>query len=137
MAYPYLGKGIVVASSSDLAKLLFDEIIRAVALEYDWPEDFVHHVATVALDGSPSDYSGIYPYLSRRNYRVIVRNGRLFGQEDREYESALLPVGSDRFVSEVYGTELNFERNTEGRVVGLTLQWQDDPEVYEASREAQ
>ena len=123
--------------NSDLARILIDEIVRAVALEYDWPEDFVRHVATVALEGSPSNYTGVYPYLPRRSYRVIARNDQLFGKEDREFESVLLPVGSDRFVSELYGTELGFERNTQGRVVGLTLRWPDDPEVYEASREAQ
>lgn len=82
--------------------------------------------ATVASKWTPTDeqlqdYTGNYPLTSAFALRIFATGEKLFVQGTNQRSLELAPVEQDVFVAESVGAEINFARDTSGKVVSLTL----------------
>ena len=115
------GRGIAVMANSDNGGALASEILRAVALEYDWPgllEDPVESVRLSAAD--LAGYAGRYAIGPSQVARLTVEDGELVARVSlQDFASRLDPLGDDVFVSDELGARIRFVRDDAGAVTGI------------------
>jgi CubicO group peptidase (beta-lactamase class C family) len=75
----------------------------------------------VPSDTQLQDYVGLYPLTPKLGLHVFVADGRLSVQGTNQRPLKLAPVEQDIFVAESVGAEIDFARNTGGKIVALTL----------------
>jgi hypothetical protein len=124
--YPYRGQGAVIMINSDNGLLLADEVLRALAVTYGWPDFQPVEKTLYRLD--PSIYSG---YVGR--YEVTPEYALDVTHED--YYLVIRPTGQapTRFYVESQTfffsvdpyIRIQFHTDDKGDVTGLTL-WQQD-----------
>jgi hypothetical protein len=124
--YPYRGQGAVIMTNSDNGLLLADEILRALAEVYGWPDFKPVEKTLYRLD--PSIYPG---YVGR--YEVTPEYALDVSHED--YYLVIRPTGQapTRFYVESQTfffsvdpyIRIQFHTDEKGDVTGLTL-WQQD-----------
>jgi CubicO group peptidase (beta-lactamase class C family) len=121
MAYLDTGQGAVVMMNGDRGSGLFNEILRAVAREYGWP-DYQPTEKTVA-DVNPAVYqsyvgeydaNGIPTTISIHGQQLFVVAPPLGPRRVRLYPSA-----GDRFFLLDQDVDLSFVRDQEGRVTEM------------------
>jgi CubicO group peptidase (beta-lactamase class C family) len=120
-AYVEAGQGAVVMTNGDGGNSLFNEILRAVAHEYGWPDYRPRQKAVVptnaALFGS---YVGAYEVAGIRV--TITTNGQelyVVAPPVWPQRLTLYPSGKDTFFPLEEDADLTFVRGTEGRIVEL------------------
>src|SRR5262249_12458491 len=92
------GYGAVVMVNSDNAQIL-NEIIRAVAREYDWDEFLPAPRETVAVaPGTLKDYVGRFKVNPDRVLKVTLENGRLYGEPTEAPKFQLFPISDIAFL---------------------------------------
>src|SRR5687768_9261887 len=122
-AYVASGQGAVVMTNGDGGDGLFNEVMRSIAREYDWPDYQPTEKTMARIDSAVlPDYVGTYDE-SDSPITVSVDRGQLyitavpFGPE----RIRLYPSAADRFFI-VGGTlEFSFRRDAQGRVAELTI----------------
>jgi CubicO group peptidase (beta-lactamase class C family) len=115
------GQGIAVMANSDNGGALAQEILRAVALEYEW-EGFLAPAVEAAELTRPElvAYEGRYRIGPARVAFITVRDGFLSARVTLEdFSSRLTPVGEDEFVSDELGAVVRFHRDVDGKVQSL------------------
>jgi len=122
--YPAVGKGAVVMSNSDAGRWLNQELLAAVAREYQWPGFPVRRsLGTVTL-GQMQELVGVYVLDASPDERFTVRveNGELVGQIGKNPHFELTPTTDrDLFVLASESLEVVFQRAADGSVSGVTL----------------
>jgi len=116
VAYPELGRGgVVMINAGGNSGALAQELVRAVAAEYEWPR-YVREYERITL---PSDavmaLAGDYLFDNPAYPRIhiTVKDGRLlWGDRD------MVAVVGGRFVVPSAGIEVEFLRDAAGAVVG-------------------
>jgi CubicO group peptidase (beta-lactamase class C family) len=67
------------------------------------------------------EYDGNYPLAPTFSLRVFATGAKLFVQGTNQRPLEVASVDKDTFVAESVGAEIDFERDSSGKVVGLTL----------------
>ncbi len=116
VGYPVTGQGAVVMNNSGRRGWrMMHEILRSVAVEYGWP-DYVHERQLVAMSPETfAAYAGNYEFeVNGMKMRIYAKGGRFYRGT---YE--MLPVSETLFVVPKAGDELEFIRDSTGRVTGF------------------
>jgi serine-type D-Ala-D-Ala carboxypeptidase/endopeptidase len=67
------------------------------------------------------EYEGNYPLTSNFALRVFSTDAKLFVQGTNQRRIEIASIDKDIFVAESVGAEIDFERDTSGKVIALTL----------------
>jgi hypothetical protein len=122
--FPARGAGIVILTNGDNGPVLSDEIIRAVAAEYRWPDLGPQRITPVALSaGAAADIVGNYVLRvgPGRPVEVRLEGGRLTLHGMMNVVQELVPESDVRFVSPVTAWRFEFARDTSGRSTGIRI----------------
>jgi hypothetical protein len=115
------GKGAVVMVNSNEGQPLLDEIERAIAREYKWPDYFPEEKPTIILDSKLADsYAGEY---SGRAFKceLLSHAGKLFLKPSGQPRIELHPETETNFVANVLNLKVRIKRDADGAVKGLSL----------------
>jgi len=118
-AYKDLGKGAVVMLNSNEGAPLLGEVLRAIAVEYDWP-NFIPKPRPVTQLYRPEAFVGEYVTSEGLRLSLMLTNGRLLLQYLQQDPIPLVPTSTDVFFASGMNVTLSFERAGR-RVVALTL----------------
>lgn len=119
VSYPHTGRGAVVMTNSDNGGLLINEILRAIAREYAWPDYQVVEKTAVAL--APEAFDDFIGRYEREDTTLAVaRSGtrffmRLTGQPRME----IFPQSDHEFFTLDQPDIFVFERNASGGVTHI------------------
>lgn len=117
--YPHLGKGAVIVLSSEEFDLI-QEVMRSIALEYEWPDVFLQEKTIVTL--SQIDiYSGLYLTKSGLQFKVISYDGNLFLQCGQQPSLQFFPTSELEFFTKAVNASICFEMDDTGSIVSMTL----------------
>jgi len=120
-AFVESGRGAVVMTNGDQGGRLAGEILRAVAVEYDWPSRRPRQKIVVTVDPAAlAPLTGRYELRPGRVLTVALEGGTLFvidGQERIE----LFPESPTRFFDLVEEHELEFVKGADGRIMHLLI----------------
>lgn len=117
--YPYIGKGAVILLNSEEFDLI-REVMRSIALEYQWSDVFPQEKPIITL--SQIDlYSGLYLTKSGLQFKVISHDGNLFLQCGQQPSLQIFPTSELEFFAKVVNTSICFEKNDTGNIVAMTL----------------
>lgn len=129
VAYPRTGRGAVVMTNSDNGGLLINEILRAIAREYAWPDYQVVEKTAVAL--APEAFDDFIGRYEREDTTLAVaRSGnrffmRLTGQPRME----IFPQSDHEFFSLDQPDVFVFERNASGTVTHIVRR-SSPPQIF-------
>jgi hypothetical protein len=121
VAYLDTGQGAVIMTNGDRGSVLFNEILRAIAREYGWP-DYQPTEKTVA-DVNPAVYrsyvgeydaNGIRATIATDGERLFAFAPPLGPQRVRLY-----PSGEDRLFFLDQDVDLTFVKDTQGHVTEM------------------
>jgi hypothetical protein len=136
--YVEQGMGVVAMTNCDDGWSVIEEVVRAVAQEYAWPDYLPNHrLSTIVDQESYAIYVGDYEITHHATVtlRVLTSSGveasadaapLLVLQAPGEQPLTLRPAVSDTdatdiFVTEGLNAEVRFSKNEAGEVAGLTL----------------
>jgi CubicO group peptidase (beta-lactamase class C family) len=121
-AYCKGGRGAVVMVNANRAIPLAQELIRAIAREYNWP-DFLppERVLAKVPPTVYQKYTGIYQVDSGFKIRVMTEEGRLWAQGQGQSKFELLPESETKYFSDS-GIVHSFELDQSGKVVAVIIQ---------------
>jgi CubicO group peptidase (beta-lactamase class C family) len=121
-AYEKSGDGAVVMTNSDNGGQIGDEIMHAIAAEYNWP-DFRPIVRTVvAVDPKTlPQYAGTYALAPKFDLIITVENGQLVGQVTGQGKYPLFAESETRFFPTAMDVEVEFVKDANGKVTALIL----------------
>jgi CubicO group peptidase (beta-lactamase class C family) len=118
-AYAEMGPGLAAMTNSDGGEFLIQELLRAVAKEYSWP-DFkpVEHAVAKIDPAILRAYTGIYENSNAGKITVSMKNNTLYSQatplgpEPQE----LYPESSTDFFILSNDVTLSFQKDEKGKV---------------------
>jgi hypothetical protein len=120
IGYRNLGKGAVIMINSNEGANILEEITRAIAIEYNWPE-YVPIRKEFKLGEKPlAFYNGNYSNEKRGKYSLIARNGDLFLETPDQNPIKLLPQSEDKFYSPYLNLSIEIEKKA-NKMLGFTL----------------
>ncbi|QQS47858.1 MAG: serine hydrolase [Acidobacteriota bacterium] len=100
IAFPETGQGAVVMTNGDLGSMLADEILRALAVEYNWPARKPVEKSIVALESSILDrYTGKYEVQPGFIVEIKSMGGRLWAVVPQQGTVELLAESETKFFS--------------------------------------
>jgi CubicO group peptidase (beta-lactamase class C family) len=101
IAYCDRGQGAVVMMNANQAIPLAVELIRAIALEYDWP-DFLQPERVLAKVNPAvyEKYVGLYELDGGFKITVMAEEGRLWAQRQEQSRFELLPESETKYFSD-------------------------------------
>jgi CubicO group peptidase (beta-lactamase class C family) len=121
VAYLDTGQGAVIMTNGDRGSGLFNEILRAIAREYGWP-DYQPTEKTVA-DVNPAVYrSYVGEYDANGIRATITTDGEqlfAFASPLGPQRVRLYPSAEDRFFLLDQGVEMTFVKDTQGHVTEM------------------
>jgi len=122
--YTDSGQGLAVMTNSDSGGELTEEIFRAVAKEYGWPDYHpAEHVLIKINPATLATYPGTYEIPSVGKLTISMKPTGLFveaeplGPEPQE----LLPESPTQFFVLSGDITFTFDKDTQGTITGLTL----------------
>ncbi len=119
VAYPFAGRGAVIMTNSDNGSALADEILRALAHEYDWPDYRV--VEKTAAEFNPKTFTDFIGQYEREGVLVIAYStqGHFYLKAGSKPRTEIFPQSDHEFfLLEELGV-FSFERNSRGEVTHL------------------
>lgn len=122
-AYCQRGQGVVVMMNANRAMPLAQELIRAVAREYNWPSYLPPERVVAKVDPSSyTAYLGEYEVAPNTTATITVENGRLFLQPSQQTKEELFPESETTFFPILQdGIRITFVKDAEGKVTELIL----------------
>jgi CubicO group peptidase (beta-lactamase class C family) len=117
--YPEIGQGLVIMTNGDNGLRLINEIQRAVAQEYNWPDDRVeeHTLAKIA-PAALGAYTGVYLFGGLFKFVITQDNGKLYVQYapfgDKPEE--LLAESETRFFMTSQPVVIDFQKEADGSI---------------------
>ncbi len=129
IAYPRTGRGVIVMANSDAAAPLINEVIRAVAKEYAWPDYQMTEKEAFALE--PKDFD---PYIGRYQREetklLFYRTGnRYFVKAEEQPRVEIFPQSDHEFFILGQAATFSFERDDRG-VVTHVIRRTSPPQLY-------
>lgn len=115
------GRGAVIMTSGDQGGRLAGEILRAVAVEYEWPSLRPRQKSVVTIEPAAlAPLTGRYELRPGRVLTVVLEGGTLFVL-DGEERVALFPESPTRFFELVEEHELEFIKGPDGAVIHMLI----------------
>lgn len=115
------GDGVVVMTNGDNGGRLIDEIVRAVAHEYGWPDFQPVERVIVAVDPKVfAGYVGTYQLNASETLSVTLEGNRLFAQVSGLEKRALLAMSEREFFIKEFDERIVFSTDANGRATGIT-----------------
>jgi CubicO group peptidase (beta-lactamase class C family) len=122
VAYAGNGDGVIVMTNSDNGGALANEIVRAVAEEYAWPDNRAARKHTVPVDAAVlAPYAGHYRLSADRNATFHVENGVLVGQITGFPPFVRLAATQNRFLPEPFEAQVEFFKPAGGAPAYLLM----------------
>lgn len=121
-AYASSGKGAVVMANGDYGGPLIDEILRAIAAEYGWPDYRQQEKAAAAWPAHLERYTGEFS-VGGLPLRVTVDGGKLFAEAAPlgPQKVELVPESEFRFFMREKDSTLTFVPNGEAPVTEISF----------------
>src|SRR5262249_15524951 len=122
IAYCNRGQGVVVMMNANRTQPLSQELIRAIAREYNWP-DFVPQERVLAKVDTAvyQKYAGLYELDNGSKITLTAEEGRLWAQGPGGDKSEMLPESETKYFSD-NGIALRFERGEGGGVAAVIIE---------------
>jgi CubicO group peptidase (beta-lactamase class C family) len=114
------GDGAVIMTNSDTGRMIINDILRAIANEYGWP-DFKSTIRK-RISVSPdvlNQYTGVYQLEPNVNLEVTLKDNQLMAQATGQYKFALYAMSETRFFPTVVKAEVEFIKDESGKVTHL------------------
>ncbi|MEA5506373.1 DUF3471 domain-containing protein [Halotia wernerae UHCC 0503] len=118
-AYTHIGKGAVVMLNSNQVELI-PEVMRAIALEYNWPDVFTKQKTIIPLLQADS-YCGFYSTKAGLQFKVVSQDGNLFLQCGQQPPLQFFPTSELEFFAKAVNTNISFEKDDTGNITAMTL----------------
>jgi CubicO group peptidase (beta-lactamase class C family) len=118
--YKNLGKGAVVMVNSNEGHPLIDEIMQAIAREYQWPDALPKEKASVSLVNI-HEYTGLYLSKTGAQFRVSAADDNLMLHYGVQPPLPILPTSEVEFFTKVANASMHFEKDDESRIISMTL----------------
>ncbi|MBD2533577.1 serine hydrolase [Nostoc flagelliforme FACHB-838] len=117
--YSQIGKGAIVMVNSNRLELI-PEVMRALALEYDWPDAFAKEKAILPLVQA-NRYCGLYSTKVGLQFQIITHDRNLFVQCQQQPPLQFFPTSELEFFAKAVNTNICFEQDETGNVTAMIL----------------
>ena len=122
LAYKKGGKGAVVMINSNVGSPLIEEIQRAFAREYQWPEFLPHEKKSIVVSSNIlQSYVGEYTSKAGLKFSVAHEKGILLMRCADQPPVELRPVSETKFFISMLNSEVTFDRNEKSEATHLNL----------------
>jgi CubicO group peptidase (beta-lactamase class C family) len=118
--YKDIGKGAVVMINSNEGHPLLDELLRAIAKEYEWPDALPKEKVAISL-ANLHDYAGLYSFGAGTQFQISVMGDGLMLHYGQQPPLPIFPSAKNEFFTKVLNTDIRFERDDKAVVVSLTV----------------
>src|SRR5579871_3199312 len=118
-AYADMGPGLAVMTNSDGGEFLIQELLRAVAKEYSWPDlQPIEHTVVKVAPSILRAYVGIYEDPNAGRITVSMKNNTLYAQADPlgPQPQELYPESSTEFFLLSNDVTFRFQQDEKGNV---------------------
>jgi CubicO group peptidase (beta-lactamase class C family) len=122
VGYEHGGEGAVVMTNVDGGSQLAEEIMRAIAGEYKWP-DFQPVVrASVKVDrATMAQYPGTYQLDPKFSIVITLENDQLMSQATNQPKFPLSPESSNTYFYKIVDAKLEFAKDDQGKVTHVVV----------------
>lgn len=123
-AYPEMGPGLAVMTNSDGGEFLIQELLRAVAKEYSWPDFQPIERSVAKVDPAVlAAYIGTYDDPNAGKVTISMKNNTLYAQADPlgPEPQELYPESSTVFFILSNDVTLTFQRDEKGNVSKIVV----------------
>jgi len=117
--YKGIGKGAVVMLNSSEGHPLLEEIMRAIAHEYEWPDVFPPAKEVITL-ARADEYTGVYLAEAGVEISVTHQNGNVMLQLPHQAPLPLFPTSELEFFAKAVNASVTFERDDNGCITAMT-----------------
>jgi CubicO group peptidase (beta-lactamase class C family) len=122
VAYGKGGNGAAVMTNSDNGNALTDEVMRAVATAYGWPDWHPKVRAAVPADARMlAGYAGTYGLSPNFDLVLTMEGGQLMMQPTGQQKATLYPESDSKFFLTIVDAEVEIQKDGSGKVIGLIL----------------
>lgn len=118
--YPQLGKGAVVMLNSNEGYPILEEVMRAIAQAYDWPDVFPAEKPRLTLP-QPESYSGEYRTKDGLQFIILQQAGNVFLQFEQQPRLPLFANSELEFITQLLNLKVSFEKDDQSQITALTL----------------
>src|SRR6185437_5235661 len=116
------GEGAVVMTNGDNGGGLADEVLRSVAVEYNWPDwRPVVRTAVKVDEKTLAQYAGTYNLAPNFDIVMTVENGKLMTQASGQPKVELYAESESKFFLTVVPVEVEFVRYDQGKVTSIVV----------------
>jgi len=116
------GEGAVVMTNGDNGGGLADEVLRSVAVEYNWPDwRPVVRTAVKVDEKTLAQYAGTYNLAPNFDIVMTVENGKLMTQASGQPKVELYAESESKFFLTVVPVEVEFVRDDQGKVTSIVV----------------
>jgi CubicO group peptidase (beta-lactamase class C family) len=134
--YRHAGKGAVVMLNSNEGDGLLEEIMRAVAYEYEWPDVFPPQKKAMHL-AQIDRYTGVYLIEAGVKFSVTGQDGSLLLQLERQTPLPIFAASELDFFARAVNAKIAFERDESGAITALTVSQEGKQMRAERKRQEQ
>jgi CubicO group peptidase (beta-lactamase class C family) len=121
-AYARRGQGVAVMINAQNGSYLYQEILRSVAIVYDWPDLKPSVISPVQLPlETLNSYTGRYIFNNVLPVEVTIENDHLKMEGDDGRIFLCYPDSDNHFIDIMTGWELKFIFNEENEVTGAFI----------------
>jgi CubicO group peptidase (beta-lactamase class C family) len=134
-AYTDLGQGVAIMTNSDSGGEVANELLRAVAKEYNWPDFQPTEHAVAKIDsGRFPQYAGVYEITGIGKITVTVKDAKLYVQADPlgPEPQELLPESEINFFLLSREVTFTFQKDGKSAVSKITIH--AGPQSFEAKK---
>jgi CubicO group peptidase (beta-lactamase class C family) len=122
IAYCNRGQGVVVMMNANRTQPLSQELIRAIAREYNWPDFLPQERVLAKVDPAVyQKYAGLYELDNGSKITMTAEEGRLWAQAPGGDKSEMLPESETKYFSD-NGIALRFEPGEGGAVAAVIIE---------------
>ena len=115
------GNGAIVMVNSNNGKIL-DEIVNSISVLYGWKHSLKVFPKVVDVPAAIlRSYTGVYKIDPNFSIRVRKKGDVLFAQGTDQGAFPIYPEGTNKFFSKVGGIQIEFVKNTNGKVSKMVL----------------
>jgi len=118
--YKNIGQGAVVMINSNEGHPLLDEIMRAIAKEYGWPDALSKEKTAVSL-ANIQDYTGLYSSKAGTQFRISHMGDSLVLNYGQQSPLPIFPSSEVEFFTNAINATIRFEKEDNAGVVSLTI----------------